>query len=111
MEGEVVVELGRDAVARVGHLRWRARVVAAFFEVALQRLRIRPGAEAPPLAGHDDHSNRLVRFGLGNGPAVLGVHPAGPGVQAVGAAERDHSQVPLDRVLHDFEFHATLRPP
>jgi hypothetical protein len=105
VEREGVVELGPHPVARRGRRLAQAVVVAAGLDVALERAEIGAGAETParPRDHHDPH--RRVGLGLGQAPAVLGVHAAGPGVEPVGPVEGDGGDPLGHLVAHGVQVH------
>ena len=98
VEGEVVIELRRDPVARPGQVVGRAGVVAASVDVARQGLGVRTGAEPPPFTGHHHHPHRVVGLGPAERGPVLGVHPPGPGVEAVRPGQGDGGDPIVDLV-------------
>ena len=88
---EVGVEGRIDAMAGGGDVVGSAGVVAAPFDMALERLAVGPWAEglAFGIAGDDHGANvRVVLGGLKEVPQ-LGVHAPRPGVPTVGPAEGD----------------------
>ena len=102
--GEVGVELRADAVARHRHVLAEPVVVGAALDVAFERPRVRSGAEAPPRTrDHDDADP-----GVGGRPveqgSVLGVHPSGPRVQAIGPVQGDGGDAGAHRVAGDLEL-------
>lgn len=111
VEGEGVVELAPHPVAGGGQLLPHAIVVAAGRHVALQRPEVGPRAEAPTGSGHHHHPDRRVGFGLRQAPAVLGVHPAGPGVEPLGAIQSDRRDTVGDLVADYVELHGTSLTP
>ena len=89
MEREVMVELGAQPETGGRDVCWASRVVAAPFDVAVEGAGIGAGAESPSLAGDHDDPDVVGPFGLFERPAVLGVHPPGPGIEPVGPVEGD----------------------
>jgi len=102
---EVGVEFGANAVTRVCQWFTDAGIVAAFFNMAFERLGIRPGAKAAAGAGDDDYAYVTVLLGLFDAPAIFGVHAPGPGVQAAGPIEGDGRDAVIDCVGGRFEVH------
>ena len=104
MKRKRVIELGAHAVARV---RQRRRVdsgvIRAALDVPIERGGIGPRAERPARAGDDDDPHVVVALGLGQHPAVLGVHAPGPRVEPVGAIQRDERDAAVDLVADDLE--------
>ena len=112
MEGEGVVVLRSHAVARRRQLAGvDAGVVAALGGVAAEGGGVGPCAETPPLAGDDDGAHGGVGLDLGQRPPVLGVHPAGPGVQTLGPGEGDRRDAVAVEDPHDLEVHAPMLSP
>ena len=107
--GEVLIELGAHAIAGHRQLgRVRAGVVAALGDVAFERRRIRARTERAAGPRHDDCPHIRVVLGVLQAPAVFGVHPARPGIQAVRAVQGDcgHSQV--GGVPNGFQLHGAI---
>ena len=108
MERKVVVAFGPHAIPGVGQLAPDAGVVAALFDVAFEGLGVGAGTKAPSRTRYDDDANRWVRLGLLDAPAVLGVHAASPGIQAVGPVECDDRDRAFNHVQGGLQFHAGI---
>ena len=87
MPGEVVVELGPHAVARLGGRGRQSLVVAAPLGMFGERVAVAAHAERGRCAGDDDRPHVRVGIELGHDGAVLGVHPPRPRVVPVGTME------------------------
>ena len=103
--GEVRLEAFIGAGARHGNLAREPGVVTAGLGVLLQCRGVRAGTEATTLSGHHHHPHAGIDIGLLEAPAVLMVHPAGPGIHALGTVEGDGGHAFGHLVAHRLEFH------
>ena len=81
-----------------------AGVVAAALDVTLERPAVGAGAEAAPRTGDDDDPHRRVVGGPGEQGPVLGVHPTGPGVEALGPVQGDGGDAVAHVVAGDLQL-------
>ena len=93
---EVVVELGLHAVARVGPIDREPGVVRPALGVGGEGIAVAADAERRRRAGDHDRPHVAVGLELGQDPAVLGVHPAGPRVVPVRAVQPHRGDVAVD---------------
>ena len=106
MPGEVVVQLGPDAVARLRRLGGQAGVVAAPLGVAGEGLAVAADAERRRAAGDDDRPDVDVGLELGEDPPVLGVHPPRPRVVAVRPVQPDRRHPVGDLEAGGLQLHS-----
>ena len=102
---------GVDVLRRLDRRRAGRSVVIADVTNAVEGIDVGAGTEPAPRAGHDDRADLVVFVGGANRIGLLGRHPRRPGVEPVGAVERDQGDRVAALVNERLVAHRTILPP